>query len=305
MAVTSASAQFPGLRTADEVLADAAAYRAQLVGDTPMVGADGHIVLGRRCATHGLTAGEHAAADARTAMFAASAAQPSVEALLADPKLARNRINVYIHVIHNGKIGNVSDADIAAQIRVLNRAFKEHGFRFKLEGTTRTDNKKWFSQCSKSVAYREMTNALAVNPTKKLNIYLCNPGGGLLGFAFLPGSAVTGTNQDGVVLLYSSLPNGTAAPYNEGDTGTHEVGHWLGLLHTFQGGCAGGDKAAGTPAEAFPAYGCPIGRDSCPSARVDPIFNFMDYSDDSCMNMFTPGQKTRMGQQVGVFRPKI
>jgi len=305
MAVTSASAQFPGLRTADEVLADAAAYRAQLAGDTPMVGADGHIVLGRRCGTHGLTAGEHAAADARTAMFAASAAQPSVEALLADPKLAKNRVNVYIHVIHDGNKGNVSDADIVAQIKVLNRAFRRHGFKFKLKGITRTKNKRWFNKCAKSAAYKRMTNALAVDTTKNMNIYLCNPSGGLLGFAFLPGSAVTGTPQDGIVLLYTSLPNGTAAPYNEGDTGTHEVGHWLGLLHTFQGGCADGDKVGDTPAETSPAYGCPVGRDSCPSAGVDPIFNFMDYTDDSCMNMFTPGQKTRMGQQVGAFRPKI
>lgn len=305
LAVTSASAQFPGLRTADEVLLDAAAYRAGLVADTPMVASDGHIILGRRCATHGLTAAEHAAADARAAMFAADMSLPSTEALLADPKLARNRVNVWVHVIHDGTHGNVSQADIAAQIKVLNRAFKRHGFKFRLQGTTRTKKKSWFKRCDRNAPYRKMTNRLAVDPKKNLNIYLCKPGGGILGFAFLPGSSVTGTAQDGVVLLHSSLPNGSAVPYNEGDTGTHEVGHWLGLLHTFQGGCSDGDRVGDTPAEASPAYGCPFGRDSCPSAGVDPILNFMDYTDDSCMNSFTTGQAERMTQQVGAHRKDI
>lgn len=305
LAVTSASAQFPGPRTPDEVLADAAAYRAQLVGDTPMVAADGHIILGSRCATHGLTAAEHAASDASAAMFASDMSLPSTEALLADPKLARNTVNVWVHVIHDGTNGNVSQADIAAQIKVLNKAFKRYGFKFRLKGTTRTKKKSWFKKCAKNAPYRKMTNKLAVDPTKNLNIYLCNPTGGILGFAFLPGSSVTGTAQDGVVLLYSSLPHGSAAPYNEGDTGTHEVGHWLGLLHTFQGSCSDGDKVSDTPAEASPAYGCPFGRDSCTSPGVDPILNFMDYTDDSCMNSFTKGQKTRMAQQVAAFRKDI
>ena len=305
LTVTSASAQFPGLRTADEVLADAAAYRAQLPGDTPVVAADGHIMLGRRCATHGLTPAEHAAADARAAMFAANTSQPNAGALLADPKLARNTVNVWVHVIHDGKTGNVSQADIAAQIKVLNRALKKKGFKFRLRGTTRTKKKSWFKKCHRDAPYRKMTNRLAVDPKKNLNIYLCNPGGGILGFAFLPGSSVTGTAQDGVVLLYTTLPNGSAIPYNLGDTGTHEVGHWLGLLHTFQGGCGDADKVADTPAEASPAYGCPVGRDSCPSAGLDPIFNFMDYTDDSCMNSFTKGQKTRMAEQVAAFRPGV
>ncbi len=305
LAVTSASAQFPGLRSADQVLADAAAYRAQLAGDTPMVADDGHIILGRRCATHGLTAAEHAAADARAAMFAANNPLPSAEELLADPKLAKNRVNVWVHVIHDGSRGNVSQGDITAQIRVLTRAFKRHGFRFKLKGTTRTKNRKWFGKCHKGGVYNQMTNKLAVDPKRNLNIYLCNPAGGLLGFAFLPGSSVTGTARDGVVVLYTSLPNGSAAPYNLGDTGTHEVGHWLGLLHTFQGSCSDGDKVGDTPAEASPAYGCPIGRDSCAGGGVDPIFNFMDYTDDSCMNSFTNGQRTRMAQQVAAFRPLI
>ena len=170
----------------------------------------------------------------------------------------------------------------------LNAAFTN--FNFNLAGVTRTTNSTWFNGGGE----RNMKKALRQGTCADLNIYSVKPKGGLLGYAYYPSSCATYTVYDGVVIHYQSLPGGPMAPYNEGDTGTHEVGHWVGLAHTFENGCKSpGDSVDDTPAEASPAYGCPTGRDTCAAAGLDPIINFMDYSDDFCMFEFSSGQNAR------------
>ena len=110
--------------------------------------------------------------------------------------------------------------------------------------------------------------------------------------------------MDGVVILFSSLPGGTAAPYNQGDTATHEIGHWIGLYHTFQGGCSRrrrpGGRHAGRGVAGVRLPDRPRHLHAQPG--LDPITNFMDYTDDSCMYEFTSGQSVRAAESWTAYR---
>lgn len=207
-------------------------------------------------------------------------------------------IEVYVHVIVSttGE-GEVDEATIDDQLQVLDEAFAGTRFLFELAGTTRTVRNSWFAMAPGSATERSAKTALHRGGARDLNIYTASPGGGLLGWATMPAAVAGDPIGDGVVLSYQSLPRGSP-PFDEGDTATHEVGHWLGLLHTFRGGCGKHNDLVGdTPAEAEPAAGCPFGRDSCVGASFpgpDPIENYMGFADDACMVAFTPGQVARM-----------
>ena len=217
-------------------------------------------------------------------------------------------IPVYVHeILSAAGAGDVPPSRITAQINVLNNAYAPSSFSFSVVGQDTTRNDSWYAAGPGSTAETQMKSALRQGGRNALNIYANNMGGGLLGWATFPSDYARTPKLDGVVVLNESLPGGNAAPYNLGDTATHEVGHWLGLYHTFQGGCnGGGDQVSDTPAEKSPAFGCPSGRDTCTSrkggAGLDPITNFMDYSDDACMFEFTPGQSARMAAQWALYR---
>ena len=219
-------------------------------------------------------------------------------------------INVYFHVIHSGPSltqGNVPDSMIQAQIGVLNDSFAPQGWSFNLVATTRTTNAAWFGMTPGTIIEAQAKASLRQGTADDLNIYSANPSGGLLGWATFPWTYQAAPADDGVVILYSSLPGGSAVPYNQGDTATHEVGHWMGLFHTFQGGCGFfNDLIFDTPAERSAASGCPVGRNTCTQGLQglgpDPIRNFMDYTDDACMTTFSAKQDVFMDGAFTKFR---
>lgn len=223
-------------------------------------------------------------------------------------------IPVYFHVIQDSNgAGNIADSVIAQQIAVMNAAFNfsalgaGESWTFTLAGTTHTLNASWYRATPGSGAETQMKNALHQGTMDDLNVYTGINNGSLLGWATFPGKggARGGVNtKDGVVIANDSVPGGTF-PYDEGDTLVHEVGHWMGLYHTFQGGCSNtGDQVADTPAEQSPNFHqCNENRNTCIlQPGNDPIHNFMDYSDDACMFEFTPGQDARMDTQYSQFR---
>ncbi|WP_412739005.1 zinc metalloprotease [Krasilnikovia sp. MM14-A1259] len=201
---------------------------------------------------------------------------------------------------------------ITAQVKVLNDSYSgrtaknasDTPFRFKLSGTTWTVNAAWYN-IEPGKAEKAMKNALYTGNARTLNVYAANIADGVLGWSYFP-KKVTKPGRafmDGVVMIGETMPGGTAGDYSQGDTLTHETGHWLALEHTFENGCKKkGDHVDDTPSEATAQFNCPEGADTCSAPGLDPIHNFMDYTQDSCMNMFTPGQAKRMSDAWVAFR---
>ena len=285
--------------------------RPYWIGDRAWPSQKAFVDSGARCATKPLSDLDRAAVEQKIGPLIAARAQ---ELQQVNPNKGRpgggggtqvtgGTVNVYFHVIHLGNVGKLSANDIDAQMTILNAAFGNTGWSFDLISTDYTDNSTWSAMQPGTTAERDAKSALHRGSADDLNIYTANPAGGYLGWATFPSSYASSPSQDGVVLLYSSLPGGSAEPYNRGDTGTHEVGHWMGLYHTFQGGCSkSGDSVADTAAERSAAYGCPVGRDTCSTAGADPITNFMDYTDDFCMDRFSTEQDKRMDAMFSAYR---
>ena len=223
-------------------------------------------------------------------------------------------IPVYFHIIRTGTAveqGNVPTNWIRKQIDVLNLSYggfyggADTGFHFELAGVDRTTNARWFNMTPGGADEFKAKRALRQGGSDALNIYTVD-GGAYLGWAYFPSSYDNQPWIDGVIIAFASMPGSKIAGFenfNLGFTATHEAGHWLGLYHTFQGGCnANGDYVADTPAEKGPAFGCQVGRDTCLEAGLDPIHNYMDYSDDPCYFEFTAGQAERMQEQYLFFR---
>jgi hypothetical protein len=214
-------------------------------------------------------------------------------------RAARITIPVYFHVLHDGAKGNVSNAQVERQIGTLNTSYggrnggADTNVTFMLRAISRTDNAAWFGDPER---YEDTYKPRLHRGGKgTLNLYSAYIGGDLLGWSTFPWKYKSDPKGDGVTIHYASMPGGSIEHFNKGFSATHEVGHWLGLYHTFQDGCSGkGDRVSDTPAERDPTNGCPSGKDTCPSSGSDPVHNYMDYSYDTCMTSFTAGQGARI-----------
>lgn len=223
-------------------------------------------------------------------------------------------VPVRFHVVSDGEIGNVSDADIDTQIRIMNLGYAgfyggyDQGFRYKLAGVTRTDNAEWFYAGPTTPGERAMKKALRRGDMGTLNYY-STTAGPYLGWAYLPGLNDAQAYLDGLVVDWESMYKTSTRyenSYDLGFTAVHEVGHWFGLEHTFYGGCnATGDYVDDTPAMKVPTSGCPADgtKDTCTrDPGFDPIHNFMDYSYDRCYTELTKGQAERSQDHWVYFR---
>jgi hypothetical protein len=219
-----------------------------------------------------------------------------------DDGLGTLTIPVYIYVIYSNSQQNISDAQINSQINVLNADFNDTNFsdvrtEFQDDGADVDivfDLQVVNRQFNSTTSWGTNNAVKSVYPAQPgyLTMWVANIGGGILGYAQFPGG---NASTDGVVMSpqYFGTTGFVQAPFDGGRTTTHEVGHWMNLRHIWgDGRCNRDDFVADTPSSDGPNYGCRLSERSC--RTTDMVENYMDYSDDDCMGLFTEGQKTRM-----------
>lgn len=240
-------------------------------------------------------------------------------------------IPVVVHVVYNTSTQNISDAQVQSQIDVLNEDFRKLNVDVSntpsVFGSVVADCQINFCLAQRDPngnattgIVRKQTSVTsfssndnvkrtanggddAWNSSQYLNIWVCNLGQGLLGYAQFPGGAAA---TDGVVILYSAFGRvGTVnAPYHKGRSCTHEVGHWLNLRHIWGDANCGNDQVTDTPTQQTSNFGCPsFPHVTCSNGpNGDMFMNYMDYTDDACMFMFTNGQSSRMSAAINTYR---
>ena len=221
-------------------------------------------------------------------------------------------IPVVVNVLYRTAAENISLSQIQSQIDVLNKDFNalnsdynsvpaafsgvkaNVGITFVLQNVVRrsTTTTSWTT----NDAMKKSAQGIApTTPTTVLNMWSCNMGGGILGYAQFPGGA---SSTDGVVMDNNAFGSGgtAVAPFNLGRTATHEVGHWMNLRHIWGDATCGSDLVSDTPTHNTSNYGIPAypHYSTCTGTPVEMTMNYMDYTDDAGMYMFSNGQKSRM-----------
>ncbi|MNR95038.1 Pregnancy-associated plasma protein-A [compost metagenome] len=222
-------------------------------------------------------------------------------------------IPVIVNVLYKTAAENISDAQIQSQIDVLNQDFNATnsdfnsvpslfsgvaanvGITFVLEKINRKSTTKTSWGTRDAMKKTKQGGLDPTSPTTKLNMWACTIGGGILGYAQFPGGS---SATDGVVIdsKYFGLSGTASYPYNLGRTATHEVGHWMNLRHIWGDATCGSDLVADTPTHNTANYGVPVfpHYSTCTGTPVEMTMNYMDYTDDRGMYMFSNGQKSRI-----------